>query len=332
MTRTKVTITIDTEASIGGAFSDPDRYHPLFEGPVDGMVDGRSEGLGFLIRSFAEYDIQATFFIETLHTRYFSEELMSERCRQLAEAGQDLQLHAHPCWRSFRDGALERIDTNDESWGRPVSELIDIFQEAQNRFESLVGRPAIAARTGKFSTNTETFAAMRQAGIQLTSNICTAIYPPQDQDLRLANGRHWIDGILEIPVTCFSSWTPRGRRALRPLQVCACSIEEMRQALDQAHEVGLGHVMIVTHPFEFIKKKDFTYSDIKVNRLIQKRLVDLCHYLCRNNDRFEVVSMAQCADRMDQMTESAPQELSGGLLKSTKRMAENIVNDVVWAL
>ncbi len=87
MTKTLVTLTVDTEASIAGAYANPDRFKPNFAGPVDGMVSGRSEALGFLIETFERFGIQATFFIETLHTRYFGDEPMKRRCEALRAAG-----------------------------------------------------------------------------------------------------------------------------------------------------------------------------------------------------------------------------------------------------
>ena len=49
--RTKVYITVDTEASIAGCFSDPSRYQPLLDEPVFGYVNGQSEALGFILRT-----------------------------------------------------------------------------------------------------------------------------------------------------------------------------------------------------------------------------------------------------------------------------------------
>jgi hypothetical protein len=67
--RTEVAITIDTEFSVAGAFEDFERYKPIAEQMVDCAVDGKSEGLGFLLptfelETFEKYDVPATFFVE----------------------------------------------------------------------------------------------------------------------------------------------------------------------------------------------------------------------------------------------------------------------------
>jgi hypothetical protein len=62
--RTEVAITIDTEFSVAGAFEDFERYKPIAEQMVDCAVDGKSEGLGFLLETYEKYDVPATFFVE----------------------------------------------------------------------------------------------------------------------------------------------------------------------------------------------------------------------------------------------------------------------------
>ena len=101
--RTKVVVTVDTEPSIAGAFANPD-HTPLLQGPVAGEIDGRSEALGFLIETLCRHDLAATFFVETVHTRYFGDLAMGVYAEQLVRAGQDVQLHLHPNWLSFEGG------------------------------------------------------------------------------------------------------------------------------------------------------------------------------------------------------------------------------------
>ena len=332
MTKTAVTITVDTEASIGGTLTYPDQRTPVFEGPVDGMVNGRSQALGFMLETLRAFNMRATFFVETLHTRYFGYDPMRSRCAQLLEADQDIQLHIHPCWRSFEDGALKKIDKNDESCGRPYEELVDIFEDSQMRFEQLVGSRAIAARTGKFSAERETFGALREVGIKITSCINTALRQTADESLRLAGGRRNVDGVLEFPVTCFSSWSPKARKSLRGMKIAGCSFQEMRQVLDQAQQNSVEHVIIITHPFEFIKTKDIPYAQIKTNRLVQGRLRQLCKYLSENPERFDVVPISDFAHGLDDLEDRSPVQLSASLPWTAKRMVENVAYDSVWAL
>src|SRR5215472_294459 len=84
----EVCITIDTEFSVGGNFGDP-ALPPVAEPIVLGSVGGKEQGLGFLLDSFAEFGVRATFFVEALQTAYFGDEPMGSIARRIAEAGHD---------------------------------------------------------------------------------------------------------------------------------------------------------------------------------------------------------------------------------------------------
>lgn len=97
-----------TEPSITGAYVDPKRFKPLIHEPVWGEVAGKSKALGFLIRTLQKLSLEATFYIETANTRYFGQAPMGECARKLRAAGQDVQLHPHPTWLNFENGAVKQ--------------------------------------------------------------------------------------------------------------------------------------------------------------------------------------------------------------------------------
>ena len=98
--RTRVCITIDTEFSIGGAFADASRI-PVAEPNVWCNVNGRSEGLGFMLDTFRRHRVEATFFVETVQRYYFKNDPMRPIVHQIRDAGHEVQLHSHPCWSLF---------------------------------------------------------------------------------------------------------------------------------------------------------------------------------------------------------------------------------------
>src|SRR5208283_2072113 len=108
LARIKVVLTVDTEASIAGAFRENAAHTPLIHEPVAGVVDGKSEALGFLVDTLSRHGLVATFFVETVQARYFPDAAMGGYVDRLLRAGQDVQLHLHPCWLSFEDGKLNR--------------------------------------------------------------------------------------------------------------------------------------------------------------------------------------------------------------------------------
>lgn len=320
--RTKVAITVDTEPSIAGAFTDPNRYKPLFHEPVWGEVAGKGEALGFMMRVLDRHKLRATFFVETAHLAYFPDEAMGDCARQLHQAGQDVQLHLHPVWRRFKGG--EFVAINDNCSDLDEGRLVDLIVEGAARIEAWCGRRATCLRTGNFSVSSGVYRAMRRAEMSIASNICLAVAPPLEKDLHVPGGVHRIGGILELPVTCFRDRGPVGRGRYRPLQVSACSFEELRDLLNALHRAGASLAVLVTHPFEFLKWSGPDFSRMRANRLVQRRFNQLCGFLAANSDRFEVVGLGQIGEDLKPEDEVA---LDGSPIHATWRAVENFVND-----
>ncbi len=330
--RTKVVLTVDTEPSIAGAYEDPERNTPLLHEPVAGEVAGKSEALGFLVETLSQYGQCATFFVEALHTRYFPAHAMGRYVERLMAAGQDVQLHLHPTWLNFRDGEMQSNSRISDNCGELDRDLLaKTMEEGAAQIESWTGRRPTALRTGNFSTSQRVFEAMAEVGLSASSNICLAVAPPKEPELALAGGRHDIEGVRELPVTCFVDRGPVGRGRLRPLQVTALGAGEMIALLKQLHEDGgeedPGVAVIVTHPFEFIKSRDFRYSRMKANALVQGRLKRLCAFLAEESDKFEVVPLQEAATQAPGSNGATPPIPEGNPLRAFVRAGENYLND-----
>lgn len=282
----KIYFTVDTEASIAGAFADPNKNKPQISVMVDGMVGDKSEALGFLLRTLQLYRLRATFFTESLQTRYFGVEPMKQRAAQIVEAGQDLQLHLHPCWLSFTDGRLNENKPNDASTGRNQSELNNIFKEAVERFRQWGFGNPVAVRTGNFSAGLDTFIACKNAGLLYSSNIAEPLHPNLPNDLKIHYGFHSISGVTELPLSSFWSYSLSGQRKRRIMAITACSFQEMKSSLIQAWEQGLDAVCILTHPFEFVKIKNVHTASCSRNIVNQSRFVALCKFIAERPEKF----------------------------------------------
>jgi len=325
LVKTKVVLTVDTEPSIAGAFSN-EVATPLIDEPVAGLVEGKSEALGFLIETLTGHGLVATFFVETVHTRYFSDRMMGGYVERLLRADQDVQLHLHPCWLSFKDGTLDRSDlVTDHCHELETGRLTALIGEGADQIRTWTGIRPTGMRTGNFSTALSVFEAMRQAGLSRASNICLAAHRPPEPGLAVPGGVHDFAGIRELPVTCFFDVGPVGHGRLRPMQVTALTAREQISLLNTAHDVENPVVVIVTHPFEFLKKHDFRYTNLRPNRIIQDRFRRLCAFLSANSDRFEVMPLATAADAVDDR--QGWTELSGNAFNSIVRAAANAVND-----
>jgi hypothetical protein len=328
--QTEICITVDTEFSIVGNFENPE-FTPIAEPIVLGRVGEREEGLGFLLDGFAEFGVQATFFVEALQTAYFGDEPMGSIARRIAEAGHDVQLHLHPCWLHYDAVARARFGEtpNDSCAGRTDAELDYFFEFGLSAFSRWGLPSAVAVRTGNFQVDDNVFHAAARSGLRVSSNIAVPICRPPEQGLVLVGGKHWIGHVLELPVFCFNYriWgTPR----LRALCITACSSAEIISVLRQAHAHGLSPVVILTHPQEYIKKKNFRYTTLRQNRVNQMRLRALLEFLEQNRDDFATVPISAIRDdgagtgRLDQPVTAVH---SGMALA---RMLENGINDRIW--
>jgi hypothetical protein len=323
-----VFLTVDTEASIAGCFANPGRDVPLLEGPVDGTVAGRSEALGFLLRTLTAHGLAATFFTESLQTRYFGSEPMQRRAAEIVAAGQDLQLHVHPCWRNFVDGQVVSTQPADHSTGRPHEELVAIFREAIDHFTAWGFGPPTAVRTGNFSTGLDTFRACSELGLRVSSNVSVALSQPGDAALHFHYHYRRVGDVLEVPLSPLRTRNLRGRPVMRPLTITACSAREVIGALEQAHALGFDMVCMLTHPFEYILKDSYRFDGVRANPTNQGRLLRLCEHIAAHPDKFAMKTFGQLS--ADAELPTPPQSvtpLRGSVLAMLQRAAENAYTD-----
>jgi hypothetical protein len=331
--KTKIAITVDTEPSIAGAFADPKNSKPRIHEPVWGEVGGKSQALGYILETLSCFQLSATFFVETVHLSYFSDQIMGEYVQKICAAGQDIQLHLHPCWLNFEQ-ELKRGDTpiSDQCSELTDDQLVSLITTGRRRICDWTGTTPCSLRTGNFSASESVYRAMKTTGLPVASNICVAVAPPLEASsdqwgdaMSLAGGVHRLQGITELPVTCFRDRGPVGRGRLRPLQITACSFEEHRMQLIDLHRAGASVAVIVTHPFEFLQWSGVGFSRLRANRLVQRRFKRLCAFLAENTDRFEVVPIGRLAD--DGLSAEPAIALDGNPFFATRRAVENFTND-----
>lgn len=325
-----VCITIDTEYSIAGAFADA-TLQPIADPVVWCEVDGRSEGLGFLLQCFSQYRIPATFFIEALHRHYFKHEPMLPTVQRIAQDGHELQLHAHPCWSVFEhDDWRERVrrqPRQDDFFGRSEDDSVRLIQQGLGAFEAWgLPRPQVF-RSGSLQHDDYLYRALARTGIPYSSNVGLAIFDSGDPDYRMYSGRHERHGVVECPVLTFSDWRIGERQHLKALTIAGTSFAETRTLLDMAERAGVPLVVILTHPFEYIQSRDLGRAPARRHRVNQQRLSSLCRYLDQNRDRFTPSGMAHAAAASAGQVESGNPLLQGVLWQSVRRMATQVLYD-----
>jgi peptidoglycan/xylan/chitin deacetylase (PgdA/CDA1 family) len=334
---TRVCISIDTEFSIAGAFAHADRQ-PVAEPMVWCEVGGRSQGLGFLLEQFERHRIPATFFVETAHRYYFRHDPMAAIARRIAEHGHEVQLHTHPCWAVFRHGdwreRVRRQPRQDDFLGRAEDDTVDLLRQGQETFGDW-GVPAPTVfRSGNLQHDDALFAALARAGIPYSSCVGLAVFDSMDPNYCLYSGAHRRHGVLEMPVLTFQDWQVGGRRHLKTLTIAGTSFAETRLLLERAHAQGVPLVVILTHPFEYVQRRDDQMRRARGNALHQERLVQLCRFLDGARDRFLPTGMGEAGAALHHVADERNVLLRGSGWRSVRRLVEQAAYDRYgsWAL
>ena len=328
--KTKVFLTIDTEFSIGGAFQAPQTVQPIGAQNVMCKVGKKSEGLDYLLDTFAAHELRATFFVEALQTAYFGDAPMGEIVQRIGAAGHDLQLHLHPVWTYFDhpqwQQRLVQVQPNDDLHGRSVEQLVQWMQRGIDSFGRW-GLPApVALRTGNLMVDRNVYRAMAQVGLRVASNIARAVFEPAEPQLRFNAGIHRIEGVVELPVLTYADLKIGARTHRKVLTITGSSIGEARCLLDRAHAGSALSVVLLTHSHEFVKGD--MRATLRPDRVNQRRLDAVCRYLHDNADRFEVTTMGRMATLPEVTSSSSDPLLGVPAPLAVMRLAQNKLNEL----
>jgi hypothetical protein len=332
--KTKICITIDTEFSIGGAFRNPEIYRPVSEQAVFCSINGKSNGLGFILETLDRFNIEATFFTEAINTYYFGEEPLRKVCDPIRNAGQDIQLHIHPVWEYFSDkdwvSRLGVDPPNDSICERTTAQIVDLIRYGIDSFKKIGVDKPIALRTGNLHVKPEVYSAMRQCGLYLASNVCMGIAAPNVGKLQLFGGRHWIGEVLEVPVSTYQDIKVGKFNHYKGLTITGSSWGEIKSILQTAHSEGVQTIVILTHPSEFVKTKDVQYNTLAPNRTTQQRLIKLCQFIKEHSDKYDAVSFSSASKCWKNQPGEASPVLKVNAVKSGFRILQNKLID--WNL
>ncbi len=334
--KTQVFLTIDTEFSIGGAFEDPEQNKPVGPRAVLCEVDGRSHGLGFLLDTLRASGIRATFFVEALNTYYFGDAPMRDLALSIKAAGHDVQLHVHPCWTYFKredwPSHLKSDPPSDHMDRRSIEQVTEWLSAGVATFERWgVGRPA-ALRTGSLIADRTVYDAMERVGLRLSSNIGFGTHRPADSGLHFFSGIHRVGRVTELCVLTYADFQIGSRIHYRTLTITGTSFSEMRTLLLRAHESEVQSVVILTHPFEYVKYETSDFSDLRPNRINQRRLTLLGEFLRSNADRFETATFSDLAREPPPPSPGPDVVLRVPAQRMLGRMVQNGLNTRIRAL
>lgn len=282
----KVHLTFDVEVWCNG-WQHLDRNFPS---AFDRYVYGRSKHGEYALPATLEilnrHGLRGVFFVEPLFAARFGSEFLGRIVRLIEDAGQEVQLHLHPEWTDeIRPPPIDDASRKRQHlchYTREEQTLLIEFGLALLR-EHARG-PIHAFRAGSYAANLDTYHALATAGLRVDSSL-NPIYEVSGSDLpeRADTGSVSRLGPVQVlPVTVFRD----GLGRLRPAQVGACSLSEMRQALVHATALGRRHFVVVSHNFEMLKPGS---SD--PDRIVVRRFEGLCRHLAAQRGRYDVCGL-----------------------------------------
>jgi hypothetical protein len=318
-----VYLTVDTEIWCQGWENLDEVFPAYFRKYVYGPTARGEYALPATLSILGEHGLPAVFFVEPLFSARFGIEPLREMVGLILAAGQEVQLHLHTEWLDevsvpglptveHKIPAMALLDEADQAavigWG--LARLAQAGVASVNAF-----------RAGSYGANRATLNALRHNGIAIDSSynlgadVGVADMAPGE---RLVQPRV-LEGLCLYPVSVLR--TGRGD-AVRIVQVTALSFGEMVAYLEQALESGWDSVVIVTHNFEMLSP-----DKQRVDRFVERRFRQLCRYLARNTDRYQVRGFADAPSR-DIQPQPVPPMAS--LLGTAQRYAEQAVRRLVY--
>jgi hypothetical protein len=299
----RVYFTIDTETSMGGAWSNPG-YAPL---PPDLTVFGKcgagSYGIPLIMNILEEHGFRGTFFTEVFCAYNVGYEPVAAALKMIQARGHDAQLHLHPEQRFYRDfvqGGKRR--EQGLMFQFPADEQRELIREGIALFRQLSGKTPRAYRAGCYGAAESTLKALRTNGIAIDSSYNLAYLGNTcGFETRPLNAPLTLEEIREFPVTVFRI---SGLSGYKPLEISAVSVGEILGTIQLLQTAGCRDVVLVLHSFSLLKNAG-TRSEThrRPDNLVIRRFEKLCRALSELRGEIEVGVLGEAPSSPESTTQ-----------------------------
>lgn len=243
-------------------------------------IEAAGVGIPYQLELLARHGLRACFFVDPMPALVFGIDPFRRVIDLVLEAGQEVQLHAHPAWMTADRRTPPSADLRFEFSAFPPTDQLALIEQARELLCQAGAPMPVAFRAGSFGADSATLAAVAKAGLRYDSSHNGAQMPwPCETGLPPRAVAPFAHGsLIELPMGLLDE----GNGRLRHLQVGAISLSELRGALLHAEAEGNPLVTILCHSFEMA-----TRSGLRVNRFVRRRFEGLCAWLEAHGDRFQ---------------------------------------------
>jgi peptidoglycan/xylan/chitin deacetylase (PgdA/CDA1 family) len=247
-------------------------------------ISGRhSDSLGDILASLRRFRCKATFFVDLCEVPTWGEKFMREVCDRIRDAGQDIQLHAHPHHLSGDSNRwlLSEYTREEQAW---------ILDNAIEEYRKFVGRQPLAFRAGGFGANRDTLELLAERGVAIDCSLmqgwrgCHLTAP-------IAGVPFVLHGMREIPLTPTTLLGLPGR----PLRTAAIDFNWMplfviKRILRRLRNEGASVATILMHSSSLCMRLGSKRFPYRRSRL--KKLEKMLSFL--QDEHFAVACVADC--------------------------------------
>lgn len=290
--KTTFIVTVDVET----------RSHGDSGQDISGVIPGYPGNFGIarIMDVLEEHQAHGTFFLNVYEMAKRGEEVVRSAARLIHERGHDLELHTHP--RPMFD-----VYGMDQA---PIKQQQSILEKGIALIEGWTGKKVVAHRAGAFAANTDTVRAVAAAGLRADCSLSAGSHVPVPlvAELGASNAAQRVEGVWEIPATCFDQVRFGPWHSRRILDIEGCSLPEIKRIVRWAVRNRLPTVCILMHSFSLSRHG-------KPNHRVVRRLSALLAWL-REQGGIEVGTI-----------EEVSRDLGGGVLQDP---ANSIPATGVW--
>ena len=291
----RVLITVDTEFWPHTTGWQDHGLSEDYERDILGRTRSGEFGLRFQLDMLNAHRLKAVFFIEALSVRVAGPSYLARTVSLVCKHRQDAQLHVHTEWLQWmKDSPLAEGRTGQNLHCFTVAEQGVLLSEAARNLRNAGGNELCAFRAGNYGANNDTLRCLPEAGISIDSSYnypCTKTGHCRIAAPGKPNQPVRTEGVVEYPISFYEDWPGHHRF----VQLCACSIREMQNALLRAWQAGWRYFVIVSHSFELLRNRKRMDAVAVEDAAVIRRMEGLCSFLSSNRDRFETTTFPQVA-------------------------------------
>lgn len=261
-------------------------------------VFGRSKKGDFALPKTLEildrHGLRGVFFVEPLFAARFGLEPLATIVDLIKQAGQEIQLHLHPEWT---DEATIPLLPNVAAKRQHLSyytrdEQAALVGHGLRLLREVGANAPTAFRSGSFSCNEDTFAAVAANGLRFDSSINRTLpvsTPGRTQPIAAGLSEPFTTEELDVyPMTIFRD----GFGRLRHAQIGACGTGELIEAIKCSQSDGWPSLIALSHNFELLVP-----DKVKPDSIVVRRFEALCKFLANNKDSLPTAGFNDLTER-----------------------------------